>query len=181
MEHYNNKFITDRPIITEEVRKAYFDEHGQYATDIVIREWYIQTNSLQDHPDLDLVNGVYEPTETIIVSESEEPLDTLYKESMETPYTRDLNAKGGAVDYYDLPKGATTLQDLIEYRNMNGSIKDVFKSCYRLGQKDGMTDIDDVQKIVYYGLRELGRLRGTKDYLQLANDVIGEQSIKAEK
>ena len=84
--------------------------------------------------------------------------------------------KGGSTSYYDLPKNADTLQDLIEYRNMNGSIKDIFKACYRLGQKDGMTDIDDVTKMAYYSLRELGRLRGTKDYLSLASNILGNQN-----
>ena len=84
--------------------------------------------------------------------------------------------KGGSTSYYDLPKNADTLQDLIEYRDMNGSIKDIFKACYRLGQKDGMSDIDDVTKMAYYSLRELGRLKGTKDYLSLANNIIGNQN-----
>lgn len=84
--------------------------------------------------------------------------------------------KGGSTSYYDLPPNPTTLQDLIEYRNMNGSIKDIFKACYRLGQKDGMTDIDDVTKMAYYSLRELGRLKGTKDYLSLASNIIGNQN-----
>lgn len=84
--------------------------------------------------------------------------------------------KGGSTSYYDLPPNPTTLQDLIEHRNMNGSIKDIFKACYRLGQKDGMTDIDDVTKMAYYSLRELGRLKGTKDYLSLASNIIGNQN-----
>lgn len=84
--------------------------------------------------------------------------------------------KGGSTSYYDLPKNADTLQDLIEYRDMNGSIKDIFKACYRLGQKDGMSDIDDVTKMAYYSLRELGRLRGTKDYLSLASNILGNQN-----
>ena len=84
--------------------------------------------------------------------------------------------KGGSTSYYDLPPNSTTLQDLIEYRNMNGSIKDIFKACYRLGQKDGMSDIDDVTKMAYYSLRELGRLKGTKDYLSLASNIIGNQN-----
>ena len=88
----------------------------------------------------------------------------------------EFKSKGGSTSYYDLPSNPTTLQDLIEYRNMNGSIKDIFKACYRLGQKDGMSDIDDVTKMVYYSLRELGRLKGTKDYLSLANNVIGNQN-----
>ena len=88
----------------------------------------------------------------------------------------EIMSKGGSTSYYDLPSNPTTLQDLIEYRNMNGSIKDIFKACYRLGQKDGMSDIDDVTKMAYYSLRELGRLKGTKDYLSLANNIIGNQN-----
>jgi|GEM_PF-2038307 len=90
--------------------------------------------------------------------------------------TEPTTHKGGSSSYYNLPQSATELQDLIEHRNMNGSIKDIFKACYRLGEKDGMSDIDDVTKMVYYSLRELGRLRGTKNYIQLANEVIGDQS-----
>ena len=87
--------------------------------------------------------------------------------------------KGGSTSYYDLPHGAKTLQDLIEHRNMNGSIKDIFKACYRLGKKDANSDIDDVTKMAYYALRELGRLTGTKDFMMLAEEIIGQQSIKS--
>lgn len=83
---------------------------------------------------------------------------------------------GGNRNHYDLPEGAEQLQDLIEYRNMNGSVKDIFKACYRLGLKEGTSDIYDVEKIVFYSLRELGRLQGRKDYLTIAKEVIGHQA-----
>lgn len=82
---------------------------------------------------------------------------------------------GGGANYYDLPENPSQLQDLIEFRNMNGNIKDIFKACYRMGLKDGTTDEYDMRKIVYYGLRELGRLDNRKDYLTLADEVIGHQ------
>ena len=82
---------------------------------------------------------------------------------------------GGGANYYDLPKGASQLQDLIEHRNMNGNIKDIFKACFRLGVKEGTTEDYDMRKIVYYALRELGRVDGRKDYLTLAEEVIGHQ------
>tara|TARA_R110000772_G_scaffold5454_8_gene19545 strand:+ start:7611 stop:7922 length:312 start_codon:yes stop_codon:yes gene_type:complete len=82
---------------------------------------------------------------------------------------------GGGANYYDLPKGAKQLQDLIEYRNMNGSVKDIFKACYRMGMKDGHDDEYDARKMSYYSLRELGRILGRKDYLDLADEVIGHQ------
>ena len=54
------------------------------------------------------------------------------------------NNNGGASDWYALPKNANTLQDLIEHRNMNGSVKDIFKACYRLGIKteDELRDLN---------------------------------------
>jgi len=36
--------------------------------------------------------------------------------------------------YYELPTGATELQDLISYRNMNAQIGEIFRTCYRYGQ-----------------------------------------------
>jgi len=83
---------------------------------------------------------------------------------------------GGGQNYYDLPPNSKQLQDLIEYRNMNGNIKDIFKSCYRAGLKDGVSEEYDARKRAYYSLRELGRLLGRKDYLTLANEIIGHQA-----
>ena len=85
---------------------------------------------------------------------------------------------GGTSSWYELPEGAKQLQDLIEYRNMNGNIKDIFKSCYRAGQKEGVSEEYDARKRAYYSLRELGRLLKTKDYLRLADEIIGDQSEK---
>ena len=87
---------------------------------------------------------------------------------------------GGGSNYYDLPEGAEQLQDLIEFRNMNGNLKDVFKACYRMGLKDGTSDEYDTRKLVYYAIRELGRILGRKDYVTLAVEVIGFQSKELE-
>jgi len=83
---------------------------------------------------------------------------------------------GGGQNYYDLPPNPTQLQDLIEHVNMNGNLKDIFKSCYRAGRKDGTSDEYDARKRAYYSLRELGRLLGRKDYITLAKEVIGHQA-----
>jgi len=88
---------------------------------------------------------------------------------------------GGSSLWYELPEGATQLQDLIEYRNMNGNIKDIFKACYRMGYKEGVSDEYNLRKMVYYSLRDLGRLLNTKDYLRLTNEVIGDQTKKDNK
>ena len=81
--------------------------------------------------------------------------DQKYKESQEKKIK---SSGGGSANYYDLPPNAEQLLDLIEFRNMNGNIKDIFKACYRLGQKEGTSEIYDVQKMVLYSIRELGRL-----------------------
>ena len=88
---------------------------------------------------------------------------------------------GGSQNYYDLPPGAEQLQDLIDYRNMNGNIKDIFKSCYRSGLKQGTSEEYDARKRVYYSLRELGRLLGRKDYITLAKEVIEHQAKEPNK
>lgn len=107
------------------------------------------------------------------------------KKTTEEKYQEQLVAKGkltvnevksnggGDKNHYDLPKGANQLLDLIEYRNMNGNIKDIFKACYRLGEKENVSVEYDMQKIVLYGIRELGRVQGRKDYVKIAEEVIG--------
>lgn len=87
------------------------------------------------------------------------------------------NNNGGATDYYTLPKDANTLQDLIEHRNMNGSVKDIFKACYRLGIKTE-DELRDLNKMAYYSLREIGRITGRKDYITIAKELMGSQSVE---
>lgn len=65
---------------------------------------------------------------------------------------------GGSTTYYDIPEGAMDLQDLIEWKNMNFSIGNIFKACYRLGQKSGQDDLYDINKIIFFAQREKVRL-----------------------
>jgi hypothetical protein len=57
--------------------------------------------------------------------------------------------------YYDLPEGATQLQDLIEYKDMNFSVGNIFKATYRLNDK--ATRQYNLEKIIFYAQRELDR------------------------
>lgn len=94
----------------------------------------------------------------------------------------DLQSKqnnGGSSDWYLLPDNAKTLQDLIEHRNMNGAVKDMFKACYRLGIKTE-DELRDLNKTAYYALREIGRVSGRKDYITIAKELIGSQAIEKE-
>ena len=65
---------------------------------------------------------------------------------------------GWSSGYYELPEGAKELQDLIEAKNMNFAIGNIFKACYRLGNKRGTSTIYDLKKILWYVQRELARL-----------------------
>jgi hypothetical protein len=69
-----------------------------------------------------------------------------------------VSSDGGHGEYYELPEGATTLSDLIEYRNMNYQIGNIFKACYRLGAKEGIDEMYDLKKIKYCIERELARV-----------------------
>lgn len=64
-----------------------------------------------------------------------------------------IKSDGGSTSYYELPEGAKELQDLIEYRNMSYSLGNVFKACYRLGEKEGADLLYDLNKIVFFANR----------------------------
>lgn len=70
---------------------------------------------------------------------------------------------GGSTNYYQLPEGATELFDLINHRNMNFAVGNIFKACYRMGEKDGINNEYDLRKIVYMAKQELKRIGGKHD------------------
>ena len=65
---------------------------------------------------------------------------------------------GGSSDYYKIPVGATDLLDLIEAKNMSFGLGNIFKACYRLGEKSGTTRKYDLEKIIFFAQRELDRV-----------------------
>jgi hypothetical protein len=66
---------------------------------------------------------------------------------------------GGKTEYYDAPEGNKTLQDLIEYKEMNFAIGNIFKACYRLGKQEHSKKERDLNKILYFANRELEKLK----------------------
>lgn len=102
------------------------------------------------------------------------------KENKNESQDKKQKNNGGASDWYSLPKDANTLQDLIEHRNMNGSVKDIFKACYRLGIKEE-DELRDLNKMAYYSLREVGRITGRKDYITIAKELMGSQAIEKDE
>lgn len=65
---------------------------------------------------------------------------------------------GSTTEYYQLPKGSTELMDLIEAKGMSFAVGNIFKACYRLGEKHGTDKAYDLRKIIYFAERELKRI-----------------------
>jgi hypothetical protein len=68
-----------------------------------------------------------------------------------------MSNTGWSSSYYELPPGATELQDLIEHREMNFAVGNIFKACYRLGMKPGADAVYDLEKVIWFAQRELAR------------------------
>jgi len=70
------------------------------------------------------------------------------------PYISD----GSTARYYELPDGATELQHLISYRNMNAQVGEIFRACYRMGQAAHSDRLRDAKKMKFYAEAEIERL-----------------------
>lgn len=66
---------------------------------------------------------------------------------------------GSTASYYELPYGASELQDLISYRNMNAQIGEIFRECYRYGRASHSDEARGIKKILFYAKAELERLQ----------------------
>ena len=69
---------------------------------------------------------------------------------------------GGDTDYYLVPPTTKTLQDLIEFKNMNFSLGNIFKAVYRLNDNHHSDQVRELNKIIWFANRELNRIKGNK-------------------
>lgn len=69
-----------------------------------------------------------------------------------------IKSNGGSSQYYELPDDASELGDLINHRNMNFNMGNIFKAVYRMGQKEGNTREYDLNKIIFFAQMEKKRL-----------------------
>ena len=65
---------------------------------------------------------------------------------------------GSTASYYQLPRNAKELQDLISQRNMNAQIGEIFRACYRMGRAAHSDELRDAKKILFYAKAEVARL-----------------------
>jgi hypothetical protein len=70
---------------------------------------------------------------------------------------------GGTTSYYDVPEGAKTLNDLIEYKEMPFWLGELFKAAYALQERaarsENASEERELNKIIYYANRRLARLK----------------------
>lgn len=64
-----------------------------------------------------------------------------------------ITSDGGSTSYYQLPQGASELNDLIEHKGMSFALGNIFKACYRFGEKDAASRLYDINKIIYFAER----------------------------
>lgn len=72
--------------------------------------------------------------------------------------TTTIESDGSTASYYELPAGATELQDLISFKDMNAQLGEIFRAVYRYGQVEHSPKMRDVKKILFYAQKELERL-----------------------
>lgn len=78
----------------------------------------------------------------------------------EAPPTADkVVSDGSSTDYYKLPENPEDLLDLIEHKRMSFGVGNIFKACYRLGEKSGTDAAYDLRKMIFFATRELSRLQ----------------------
>lgn len=65
---------------------------------------------------------------------------------------------GGSTSYYELPEDASELNDLIEHKNMPFARGNIFKACYRMGEKSNTDALYDINKIIFFAERMRGAL-----------------------
>jgi len=90
---------------------------------------------------------------------------------------------GSTAGYYQFPEGASELQDLISYKNMNGQIAEIFRACYRYGEVSHSSMLRDAKKIRFYAEAEIARLEkydnGKKEGVEIS--YCGEKPIDISK
>jgi hypothetical protein len=57
---------------------------------------------------------------------------------------------GGSTQYYTIPEHASELRHLISHKGMSKARGDIFKACYRLGEKKGVDAQYDLNKMKFF-------------------------------
>lgn len=74
------------------------------------------------------------------------------------PKKNKATSDGTTAEYYQLPLGATELQDIISAQNMNSQMGEVGRAWKRYGLDHHSSRVRELNKIIYYANAEKKRL-----------------------
>lgn len=97
---------------------------------------------------------------TTVVTKQEGPFRFQIVDEPQSQSQQHQASDGSTASYYELPAGATELQDLISAKDMNSQIGEIFRACYRYGQVPHSPKLRDAKKIRFYIDAEIKRLEG---------------------
>jgi hypothetical protein len=89
-----------------------------------------------------------------------------------------IEADGGPAKYYDFPKGAITLNDLIEHKDMGFHLGNIFKACWRYGTKKGTSKEYDARKMIYSSSRLLMGLVGVGEMRETLKKMLDDPQFQ---
>ena len=69
-----------------------------------------------------------------------------------------MKSDGSTASYYELPPGATELQDLISYLDLNAQLGEIMRAAYRYGRASHSDKLRDAKKIKFYADDDIKRL-----------------------
>jgi hypothetical protein len=75
-----------------------------------------------------------------------------------------VSSDGLSTSYYTIPEHATELRHLISHKGMSKSRGDIFKACYRLGEKDGTDVLYDLNKMEFF-IKDLKEMYSRGEHL----------------
>ena len=104
-----------------------------------------------------ITQSMYDTMNRAINSNSRNLYDELVAGTITIAKQR-VASDGSTASYYELPKNAAELQDLISYKNMNAQIGEIFRECYRYGQASHSDELRGIKKILFYAQAEMKRI-----------------------
>jgi hypothetical protein len=126
-----------------------------YGYDLTGTACSFYASSLTYQTPATLDDGVVEKLQSMIKSE-------LKGKPQQVMPVAPTKSDGSTADYYQLPKGATQLQDLISHRDMNAQLGEIFRAAYRFGEASHSDKLRDAKKIKFYIEAEIKRLEALK-------------------
>lgn len=151
IDSYPSFIITNRYKLIHKKHKdilnAYLD--GKEIEVFIMSEWHKVKNFIEEYNE----NSTYQEVGNGLYKQ-------VFNNYLETKSNCEDTAvnNGGSTDYYKLPLNAKDLQDLIEHKDMNFSLGNIFKACYRLGSCSHSEALRDLNKIVWFANREIERI-----------------------